>query len=71
MGGGAALKFAADAAQLADEFGRLADGEIGVGDLIHRGLEGGRDVAAAVAAEVAVLIGIALEVVGEIKVLHG
>ena len=61
-GGGAALKLLADAAQLGNELAGLADGEVGLGDLVHGPLQLGVHVGAAVLAEVAPGVGVVAEI---------
>ena len=60
--GGPSLKLLADAAQFINELAGLADGEIGLRDLIHSGLQFGRDIGTAVSAETAVGVRIVLKV---------
>ena len=69
-GGGTALELLADAAQLGDELAGLADGEIGLGDLVHGPLQLGRHIGAAVFAKITVFIGIMLKIGFEINVIQ-
>ena len=60
--GGTALELSADAAQFMDELAGLADGEIGVGDLVHGHLELRGGVGTAIFAEIALFIRVVLEI---------
>mgnify|MGYP007132059168 CR=1 FL=1 len=59
---GSALKLLADAAKLADELAGFADGLVGFADLVHGGLQLGRDIGAAIVAEIALGVGIVFEI---------
>ena len=67
---GSALKLLADAAQLGDELAGLADGEVGLGDLVHGLLQLGGDIGTAVLAEIALGVGIVLEISVEIDTVE-
>lgn len=55
-------KLLADAAKLADELAGFADGLVGFADLVHGGLQLGRDIGAAIVAEIALGVGIVFEI---------
>lgn len=52
-----------------DKFAGLADGLVCLADLIHSDLQFGRDIGAAVLAEVAVCVGIVLKIGIEINIV--
>jgi hypothetical protein len=72
-GRGTTLELLADAAQLGNELARLADGEVGLGDLVHGNLQLRRNERAAILAKVAFLVGVMSEVSIKIDVVefHG
>ena len=66
---GSALKLLADAAKLADELAGFADGLVGFADLVHGGLQLGRGIGAAIVAEIALGVGIVLEISIKINIV--